>query len=386
MRRGIGEYHLAHNGETWHIQRHADGRYRLRHGPGNWLTGDAALHGEAPGSFSSVASAMKYAEESALKGGLPEAPPARPYVPRKSRPHIPPAEMAGERAWLVEGDVEDVEYLGGGVNATYSGYIGDRKVVMKPRTPGDSGLRENINEDNAPEHNAAAGRIADHLGVLSQHAALRPESAGDLIPDHEDEGFAGDEDMQVIEWIDGTTFNSYGRAPAMELEDAVDLMVFDYLIGNTDRHGENLVVQDGPEGFRFGAIDHDLSFPIGDTDGNSFGTSPSIAGMPLPASVHEKLGEIYANWPDWQAWLTEDGLTETEIEGFKKRLRKVFLEKRIPDPSDFGYGRSPAAIRAEIEGFTGEDFDTESSLEGDRDWFSQAEAELEAELTNLSAA
>jgi hypothetical protein len=183
----------------------------------------------------------------------PEPKPRKPRAPRAPKPAPAPAPPS-EADILRDGAVLERRALGGGVNATevvtvqHGPYIED--AVWKPVGGEAQGLRSNIPHGTYYKREAAASEIADQLGVrdlLPRTVARKIDGQSGSIQMWAREAqpsFSGDLDHEAVE----------------------RMRVFDFIVGNTDRHDGNVLWQRGPKGARPVMIDHGLCFPKGRPD------------------------------------------------------------------------------------------------------------------------
>jgi hypothetical protein len=140
------------------------------------------------------------------------------------------------------GDISSTESnLGGGICTSYIGLVGGVKCLIKPQS-GLVPIRSDIPSKSDNQREMAARVVNARMGGLVD----MPTAVVRNIP--------GLGSSFVQEWRDGQTLNSYHDLTDAELHKTA---MFDYLIGNTDRHPGNGLI----DGSHFISIDHGLSFP-----------------------------------------------------------------------------------------------------------------------------
>jgi hypothetical protein len=151
---------------------------------------------------------------------------------------------------LETADVKSIKRLGGGVSETQLVTLADgSKAVFKP-TSGEpkEAIHGNITPGKAASREAAAYDVAKLGGVddMVAPSALRT---------------VGGKPGVAISFQEGrvATLAHSGEMWGIRDRDVHRAAVFDYVIGNQDRHTGNWLVQRG----RISLIDHDLSFPEG---------------------------------------------------------------------------------------------------------------------------
>jgi hypothetical protein len=159
------------------------------------------------------------------------------------------------------------------------------KALFKPQdgeehTDGRGGsLRNSIDGGTYYKREIAFSAIANNLGV------------GDITPivvqhDHEDHN--GIQRGSLQSWIEGTP--SFEADDSLSKRGSEQMRVADYVTGNTDRHGGNLLVkEDGTPGL----LDHGLAFPQNDRDRwiQPMGSIDKSVG-PLDPETHEQIKNI----------------------------------------------------------------------------------------------
>lgn len=176
-------------------------------------------------------------------------PPAGPVTRSELRDDVMPD--------LLDGKVTSrLKQLHGGTSGTYrvtlKGESGRRlHAVWKPASE-EAALRAHIAPGTAYKREAAAFAVAADLGVAD---LVPPTVARDLKPG------VGPGAMQVF--VQGAKADGYAK---LDRGAAERMRVFDFVIGNTDRHDENYLIAAGnPDGKPI-LIDHGFAFSNGRTE------------------------------------------------------------------------------------------------------------------------
>jgi len=202
---------------------------------------------------------------------------------------------------------ESDKNLGGGVNTTLLVKLkDDGSVIFKPK----NGENENWKELVQYKRERAAYLVDRFLDFgLVPPTVIRDidgavGSAQEFIPD----ALSGHEYEHVLQ-ADDVNIDKY------ELKEK--LYLFDYIIANGDRHGNNWLVKNG----RVIAIDHGVSFwPWTD--------SPSIE---FPKEWVEKIKKLIDSTETYQILcdLLSELLPQKDVEAFKKRLTLITEQNEI---------------------------------------------------------
>lgn len=207
---------------------------------------------------------------------LDSAPPARPLsatgpgsekmlvldtgVPRQEVPVEPNPILRSWRSGtaLDEGEITGKTYLSGTANDVYKGQLPDGRTVYVKPWDGLSELpyRSNIPVKGDIERELAASVVNKHLDLVRM-----PEQT---VREVKNLGLS-----LVSEEVPGDPGTSFRTAP---MEQVRGMALFDAVIGNTDRHPGNYLVDDSGTSETLYSIDHGLSFPVihrGDGDGNT---------------------------------------------------------------------------------------------------------------------
>jgi SPP1 gp7 family putative phage head morphogenesis protein len=163
---------------------------------------------------------------------------------------------------MKEGEFTDLLYLGGGANDSR---LASLKIpnsnttvqgVWKPAR-GEERLRPNIKAGTYYKREAAAYNVSRHFGV------------DDMVPrtvvrhEYRHDGKTKRESGSLQEYI-RTGGEKRGSFREISLEDVQKVRVFDFVMGNSDRHGGNMLVQKTPSGrHKPILIDNGLALPNG---------------------------------------------------------------------------------------------------------------------------
>jgi hypothetical protein len=148
--------------------------------------------------------------------------------------------------------VAGLRNLGGGVSVTKKADLANgKKAVFKPAAgePSD-GLRSGIIPGMATECEVGAWEVAKRVGM---HDMVAPTIEVNV------KGQRG----AMMEWQNGDQAANAANRYDGKIG-AARAAAFDYVIGNTDRHGGNWIVESSPAGAKLHLIDHGLSFPEAD--------------------------------------------------------------------------------------------------------------------------
>lgn len=179
--------------------------------------------------------------------------------------------------------------------------------IFKPHAGEKPGLRDGIDHGTQWRREVAASDVARILGF------------GDLVPPTAFRAHAGrDGSLQqfVPDAMEARTLTDHYRYDGDD--DAARAAVFDYLIGNTDRHPGNWLVRNG----KLALIDNGLSFPhtIDHSDflNTDFWQHASWHNLAMPNVL-----EMRDKWPEVEAALETAGLEHTAIAYAKWRYDQV---------------------------------------------------------------
>jgi hypothetical protein len=138
-------------------------------------------------------------------------------------------------------------------NQTFVATLNDgSKAVWKPVTGEHPGLRSNIKVGTSYKREAAAAKVAEHLGV------------SDLMPatvEYTHNGVRGS-----LQAFAAPSKGLGSGVPAFDRDTSERMRVFDFVVGNTDRHQGNVLQRDRKGTSVPVMIDHGLCFPGGPPD------------------------------------------------------------------------------------------------------------------------
>ena len=223
-------------------------------GPGSGHYGHLSEPGHRGGSLPRGAGTTR----ETTTGGIHVREVPEPQKPPGAETPLKREDMTDEefQEMLRTGTIEKVEYLGGGISDTYFGYINGIKVKVTPQTGlVTETLRRGVEIMRDNHHEMAAQILNRELGNLVKFpiTAFREKLGFQLTTDN---------GGLVQEFAPGTTLTkaglSWDRLPREQLS---SMALFDNVIGNVDRHVNNILV-DKTTGNSITSIDHGLAFPI----------------------------------------------------------------------------------------------------------------------------
>lgn len=298
---------------------------------------DALAKRRGPSTVAAVRGRAKW-----RRAGIKAAKSRREAAATAGAPDAIPADENSMPGVLVRGQITEIKPMGGGVSDSYTGRLEDgTKVVIKNELD-YPGLRDNIDEKNGLEHSQAAVRLCDYLGLPTPRCIVRradsldDRARGDLGNPRPNARIGVQEFLEGIEPLRDNYLNAAHGTP----EEAQLFHVLDYVIGNSDRHIGNWARHNG----RLVAIDHDLSFPVGKSDGNAFAWTDEagnpLAGTPIPNELQAKIDGIIEHRAEWRRKLLADGITPAEVDAMMLRVEALSKSKTFRSHDDYlGYAR-----------------------------------------------
>lgn len=253
-------------------------------------------------------------------------------------PRTPPENEGFTGKQLRVGKVVETSPLGGGANESRLAVVkapgmGQVDAVWKPKEDEEPRLRRNVKAGSYYLREAAASNVAQHMGV------------GDLVPKTvAREGILVDGKKQSgsLQALARTG----GNSTQVSLADIERARAFDFVTGNSDRHGGNMLYRPTAKGSAPVLIDNGLSFPAGPPtrfiqpggimdrmfDFKGSQRKPRKATRDLIVGIDE--GAVARD-------LFRSGIDRRSIESTVRRIRHL---KR--DPSIIGYNRKDSDRKA----------------------------------------
>lgn len=245
-----------------------------------------------------------------------------------------PVQSRGDFAGAKEREFADAEaqlknpqreakQLGGGVSVSYTVKLEDgTKGNFKP-ADGESAMRDGIRKGQQTEREIAAWDVAKLVGMDDMVApAVERECT---VPEFQ--GFknlaAGTYKGVLCRWQDGTPGREIYGDDKKKYDGDVDLQraaMFDFVIGNTDRHHGNWVIGDSG---KLLLIDHGLAFSERSTAGNN-DLSERVVARHGPFGPIERFAKPYVeNKAKILDALRKRGLPQTAIDRVAARIDRI---------------------------------------------------------------
>lgn len=295
------------------------------------LEGDPAPRPEAP-----IVPAPAPSVVSAVVPRGPTAPAPAPPPIAGAAPSSPGGARAkGESIARVSSDagrrdlrqraIVATRQLGGGANETMLATLDDgSRAVWKPVAGERYGLRSGIPAGTYHLREAAASQVAEQLGVA------------DLVPATESRVHAGARgSMQA--YVPNTRPVGMLDDPSFTREDSERMRVFDFVVGNTDRHQGNVLQVVGARNSAPVLIDHGLAFPSGPPE---VFIQPWVAISrdrgPLLPSTLDRIAKIDPS--ALARTLLDSGLDETAVAHTLYRTRLIQLRPGLLEVPDVKLG------------------------------------------------
>ena len=183
--------------------------------------------------------------------------------------------------WIFNNDVNEVYFLG----------YGNKKSVFKPVSSRDYNIRKSINtrKTSTAKREVIAFEISEKLGIgLVPPTFFIEHNLPGFVEDNGQRHYSNKQGSEQA-FVEGLTWSSFGiqqgKEKIRELLKNKDfqrqlgmLSITDYLIGSTDRHGKNFIID---KDNRIHAIDNGLSFAMnGYEKENNFGQKGEFRSLP----------------------------------------------------------------------------------------------------------
>jgi hypothetical protein len=284
------------------------------------------------GCISIPATEEDYAKQEGAPVEPAVAPVAEVAAPVAEVAALPMEELAAEIKSALSQDVIEVgpPKEGGTSEVRFITFADGSRGVFKPRDPldgvgGEAKARANGEvlgrpiSGNLYLREAAASDISDIIDL-----------PGDLVPETIVRDVGGrigavqDFVENAVEGADSPT--EFGTSP----EKLRLAAAFDYLIGNTDRHGLNWMVTDGGD---IKLIDNGLTLPRNDDHFYSkLFDDVAHRGVAIPSEVVD----WQSHWPEIKTYLQSKGFSADEINGMENRLIELVDQETFNDLRNVG--------------------------------------------------
>lgn len=233
------------------------------------------------------------------------------------------------------------ESLGGGVSETQRIEFEDGTVgVFKPGD-GEGGTRTNITRGYQTEREVGAWEVAKVVGMDD---LVTPTIATEI------DGREG----ALLAWRDGTEAMNLSNSEMYDgSQDLQRGAMFDYVIGNEDRHSGNWMVEEG----KLQLIDHGLSFP--DKKGDAWGNRQFVDQAKENFGSYD-VKELATPYIEAQSKIAERlsaiGLPSGSIDGVNRRIEflkenttSAFTWENMPSGAGVGRESTPSASNNDID-------------------------------------
>jgi len=214
------------------------------------------------------------------------------------------------------GHVTGMAKLGGGVNSSFRVQLSNDdecEVAFKPTSGEARSMRQGVVPDKYAEREVLAYELDKLLGL-----GMVPPTA--MIEVNEQRGSA-----QYFVHDATISHEVGGKWDRLDEQDMVEAALFDYLISNTDRHGGNWMITTD---FKIVLIDNGFGFPIND----EHFLSPfkrHAEDSKVPKSILDVMRKT--DIESFCKKMTEMGLEDTAVDGFRSRWMKVVSYHYVPE-------------------------------------------------------
>lgn len=251
-----------------------------------------------------------------IRVGKPEKIPDEELAQKKEEPEqtvLGTPDSSKSEVHLITTPISDSHELGGGVNESKIVDFSDgKKGVFKPDPDSEAFDLSNIPGGLTTEREVAAWQVAKLVGMddMVSPAVIRTI-----------DGQRG----ALLEWQDGDVANRRaGDAKYDGDADAERAAIFDFVIGNEDRHSGNWVVSGEGKNAKLHLIDHGLSFPEGEW--NSGNTTMFVTHLKIAEDGSDKppnagiVSKYVAAAPMISGTLKHLGFNSEVIQGVDRRI------------------------------------------------------------------
>lgn len=245
--------------------------------------------------------------------------------------------------FYASGTLKDLKFLGGGVEETYHGYV-----------YGENGQKEHVafkkeNRSGQTANEVAASAVAqtlglgDYVGATIRKEGVHTPGGGGFLPDDNAKG-------PVLEFYeDYKQASSFGEARFTQSLDPITasrLALYDYIIGNHDRHRNNWMMN------KHGGVklvDHERAFTDwGNVLDSEFSRVQGVAETKIEAALK---GTNWTNLlPTVKQAMRKSGLSLEQVNSVVARYNQVLeasrLGKLVTDMT--GAGRDRAGVHPDI--------------------------------------
>jgi len=248
-----------------------------------------------------------------IKGPRPE--PGAKAVPGDPAAAKVASKHAAIESHLKNTSITSAEALGEGINKSQKVLFSNGEMGIFKAAENEfhdfmgNGARDNIQPGQQTEREVGAWEVAKIVGLDEM---VSPAIARDF----------GGQPGVMLSWQNGTVAKNVSDSVRYDgKEDLAKAAVFDYIIGNEDRHGGNWVVSHGGN---LKLIDHGLAFPEGKYDPYSNQKMLDRAAYRLAGtSPHDYVQPYVKNTGAILTALGKLGLPQEAIAGVERRITQI---------------------------------------------------------------